>query len=157
MKSLGYKPVVIEVVDVLPALQTGMLDAAPLATMWSLVYQIDRAAPYMLPIKWVPIVGAAVMTRTAWEAMRPEARAVLRNMSVTATAKLREHRKNIDAEAMRAMEGRGLKITEMTPENERAWQQLAAKAWPQIRGNMVPADMFDKVQQLLAEYRGRPQ
>ena len=157
MKSLGYRPVVIEVADVLPALQTGMIDAAPLATMWSLVYQIDRAAPYMLPVKWVPIVGATVMTRTAWESMRPEAREVLRNMSVTATAKLREHRKNIDEEAMRAMQGRGLKVTELTPETDRAWRQLGAKAWPQIRGHMVPADMFDQVLQLLAEYRSKPQ
>jgi len=31
--------------------------------------------------------------------------------------------------------------------------------YPRIRGNMVPADMFDKVQRLLAEYRagkGKP-
>ena len=156
MKSLGYKPVVIEVADVLPALQSGMIDAAPLATMWSLVYQVDRAAPYMLSVNWVPIVGAAVMTRSAWDAMRPEAREVLRNMSVTATVKLREHRKNMDEEALRAMQGRGLQVTELTPETERAWQQLAAETWPQIRGNMVPADAFDEVQQLLAEYRSNP-
>jgi TRAP-type C4-dicarboxylate transport system substrate-binding protein len=157
MKSLGYRPVVIEVADVLPALQTGMIDAAPLATMWSLVYQIDRAAPHMLPVKWVPIVGAAVMTRSAWEAMRPEAREVLRDISVKATTKLREHRRNIDEDAMRAMQGRGLHVTEMTPETERAWVQLATNAWPRIRGTMVPADTFDRVQKLLAEYRSKPQ
>jgi hypothetical protein len=37
---------------------------------------------------------------------------------------------------------------------ERAWQDLARGAWPSVRGGMVPADMFDKVERLLAEYRG---
>jgi hypothetical protein len=35
--------------------------------------------------------------------------------------------------------------------------QMATNAWPKIRGNMVPADTFDRVQQLLAEYRSKQQ
>ena len=51
------------------------------------------------------------------------------------------------------MEARGLKVTTPTPELERDWQELARKSWPRIRGTMVPAEMFDRVERLLAEYR----
>ncbi len=54
---------------------------------------------------------------------------------------------------------RGLKTHPVTPEVEAEWRRLAADLYPKIRGNMVPADMFDKVQRLLADYRagkGKP-
>ena len=41
----------------------------------------------------------------------------------------------------------------MTPEVETEWRRVAEEVYPKIRGNMVPAAMFDKVQRLLAEYR----
>jgi hypothetical protein len=36
---------------------------------------------------------------------------------------------------------------------EAAWQQFSEGFYPKIRGNIVPADMFDKVMQILRDYR----
>ena len=54
MKSLGYTPVVLELTDILPSLQTGMIDTVPAAPLWALAAQFDRTAPHMLRINWVP-------------------------------------------------------------------------------------------------------
>ncbi len=153
MKSLGYRPVVLELTDILPSLQTGMIDTVPAAPVWALVGQFDRTAPYMLRINWVPIVGAVVMTTRTLDAMSDAGRAALRAAAAEAGETLREQRNKRDEDIVRALEGRGLKILTLTPEAERAWQEFAHRAWPKVRGNMVPADMFDKVQSLLAEYR----
>jgi hypothetical protein len=51
------------------------------------------------------------------------------------------------------MQARGLKELSLTPEAEQAWRALAERSWPQVRGTMVPADTFDKVRALVAEYR----
>src|SRR5262245_7788876 len=48
MKSLGYRPVVLELSDILPSLQTGMIDTVPAAPLWALAGQFDRSAHYML-------------------------------------------------------------------------------------------------------------
>ena len=56
-------------------------------------------------------------------------------------------------ESVAAMKKRGLKVHELTPAAEAAWRQIAEGAYPKIRGSIVPADMFDEVQRLLAEYR----
>jgi hypothetical protein len=42
----------------------------------------------------------------------------------------------------------------LTPELEREWRDLGERAWPQMRGTMVPAETFDRVRELLADYRG---
>jgi TRAP-type C4-dicarboxylate transport system substrate-binding protein len=154
MKSLGYRPVVLELSDILPSLQTGMIDTVPAAPLWALVGQFDRTAPHMLRINWVPIVGAVVMSAKTLDAMSPAGRAALLEASAKAGEALRAHRNTRDDEIIRALEHRGLKVTDPTPEIERSWQELAQRAWPRVRGTMVSAEMFDRVDRLLGEYRG---
>jgi TRAP-type C4-dicarboxylate transport system substrate-binding protein len=154
MKSLGYQPVPIPIADILPALETGMVDAVPVAPLWSLVGQFDRITRHMLRINWVPIVGATVMRRQSFEALRPETREALLAASRKAEGDLRRHREVQDEESIRAMQKRGLQVKAMTPELEKAWREVAERAWPMVRGNMVPAETFDRVRALLAEYRG---
>ena len=153
MKSLGYNPVPIPIADILPALETGMIDAVPVAPLWSLVGQFDRITPHMLRINWVPIVGATVMRRQTLEGLKPEAREALAVAARKATDEMRAHRAIQDEESIRAMERRGLKVHAMTPELEREWRALAERAWPLVRGTMVPAETFDRVQAILAEHR----
>jgi TRAP-type C4-dicarboxylate transport system substrate-binding protein len=145
---------VLELSDILPSLQTGMIDAVPAAPLWALAGQFDRTAPHMLRINWVPIVGAVVMSAKTLESLSPAGRAALLEAAARAGETLRGHRNTRDDEIIRALEQRGLKVVHPTPELERAWQDLARKAWPRVRGEMVPADMFDRVERLLSEYRG---
>ena len=51
------------------------------------------------------------------------------------------------------MKKRGLKVEPLTPEIEAEWRAVAEQAYPLIRGRMVPAPLFDEVQQALREYR----
>ncbi len=47
----------------------------------------------------------------------------------------------------------GLRDEVATPAEEAEWRKLAEGVYPTIRGGIVPADMYDRVQQLLAQYR----
>ena len=153
MKSQGYHPVPIPISDILPALETGMVDVVPIAPLWALVGQFDRIVGHMLRINWVPIVGATVMRRARFEGLPPAAREALLHGAAEATVKLRAHRGVQDDESVRAMQARGLNVRAMTPELERAWRGVAERSWPEVRGTMVPAETFDRVRALLAEYR----
>src|SRR6202008_1312635 len=69
MKTLGYQPVVLEVADILPGLQTGMINMVPSTPFWALTLQFYPHASYMLELYWAPMVGAIIVTRKAWDAM----------------------------------------------------------------------------------------
>jgi TRAP-type C4-dicarboxylate transport system substrate-binding protein len=131
-----------------------MIDTVPAAPLWALVGQFDRTAPHMLRINWVPIVGAVVMNAKTWDALSPAGRAALTKAAAEAGEALRAQRGTRDEEIVSAMEQRGLKVLPLTPEAERAWRSLAQASWPRVRGTMVPAEMFDRVERMLAEYRG---
>jgi TRAP-type C4-dicarboxylate transport system substrate-binding protein len=58
-------------------------------------------------------------------------------------------------ESVAAMKKRGLTVDELTPEQEARWRAEVEEIYPDIRGRIVPAEIFDEVQRLLKDYRAR--
>jgi len=153
MKSLGYTPVPLETSDILPAIQTGMINAVPSTPYFALASQIYASAPNMLEINWAPIVGALVVTKKAWDDMGPATRAAVRAAGEQAGARMRaQARQEVDA-AVEAMKKRGLVVNRPNAEQMKEWNDLADKLYPRIRGAMVPAETFDEVVGHLKTFR----
>jgi TRAP-type C4-dicarboxylate transport system substrate-binding protein len=153
MKSLGYTPVPLEPTDILPSIQTGMINVVPSTPYFALASQIFNTAPNMLEINWAPIVGAFVISKRSWDDMSPEAQKVLRASSDKAGQVIRSQaRKEVD-EAVEAMKKRGLKVNKPNAEQLKEWQALSESLYPRIRGKMVPAETFDEVFAHLKTYR----
>ena len=153
MKSLGYTPVPLETADILPAVQTGMINVVPSTPYFALATQVYGTASNMLEINWAPIVGALVVTLKAWDAMTPGAQQALRAAGEKAGEQMRtQARREVD-EAVDAMKKRGLVVNKPNAEQMREWNELAEKLYPRIRGSMVPAETFDEVFAYLKAYR----
>jgi TRAP-type C4-dicarboxylate transport system substrate-binding protein len=153
MKSLGYTPVPLETADILPSIQTGMINVVPSTPYFALASQIYNTAPHMLEINWAPIVGALVVTSKAWDAMKPEAQVALRTAGDKAGLQMRtQARKEVD-EAVEAMKKRGLIVHTPNAAEMKEWNTLAEALYPRIRGSMVPADTFDEVFKHVKAYR----
>ncbi|NML27114.1 TRAP transporter substrate-binding protein [Zoogloea dura] len=153
MKSLGYTPVPLETSDILPSIQTGMINAVPATPYFALASQVYDTAPHMLDINWAPIVGALVVTKKSWDAMSPAAREALRVAGEKAGLQMRTKARQEVDEAVEAMKKRGLQVHRPTPDQMKEWNDLADKLYPRIRGRMVPAETFDEVFALLKAYR----
>jgi len=153
MKSLGYTPVPLETSDILPSIQTGMINVVPSTPYFALAGQIFSSAPNMLEINWAPVVGALVVTRKAWDDMTPAAQTAVRAASDKAGAEIRVKARQEVNEAVDAMKKRGLVVNQPSPEQMREWNALAEQLYPRIRGTMVPAETFDEVFSLLRAYR----
>ncbi|OGB71003.1 MAG: C4-dicarboxylate ABC transporter substrate-binding protein [Burkholderiales bacterium RIFOXYC12_FULL_65_23] len=153
MKSLGYTPVPLETTDILPAIQTGMINVVPATPYFALATQIYTSAPHMLEINWAPIVGALVVTRKAWDEMSPATQDALRSASEKAGIQLRAKARQEVEEAVDAMKKRGLVVHRPNAEQMKEWTALAEQLYPRIRGTMVPAETFDEVMAHLKTYR----
>ena len=159
MKAVGFQPIPLEVSDILPGLQTGLISAVPMPPFHALATQVYGPAPYMLELNWVPLVGATVIASKAWESVPAACREALKKAAEVAGAQMRARVRQEAVESMQTMTKRGLKTHTASPEVEAEWRRLAEDVYPKIRGDIVPADMFDKVQRLLADYRagkGKP-
>jgi TRAP-type C4-dicarboxylate transport system substrate-binding protein len=153
MRSEGYSPVSLEWSDALTALQTGMIDAVPTIPYFALSMQLYTVASYMLEVNWLPLVGATIVNRNTWDALSAERQAALRDAAVEAGRQFQARGRAEGDEAVRAMQQRGLTVLPLPPAAEAEWRAMSERMYPQLRGPMVPADMFDEVVRLLAEYR----
>ena len=153
MKSLGYTPVPLETTDILPAIQTGMINVVPSTPYFALATQVYNTAPHMLDINWAPIVGALVLTRKAWDGKSPEVQSAVRAASDKAGAQIRTKARQEVEEAVDAMKKRGLTVNKPNPAQMKEWNDLADKLYPRIRGTMVPTETFDDVMAHLKTFR----
>lgn len=152
-KSAGFHVVPLETADIPPALETGMIDAVPCPPVFALASQIDRRAPYMLEINWGPLVGALVLRKATWESIPADLRAKLAEAAGKTGLEIKRLGREESREAVLAMQRRGLQIIKPTPEEEAQWRAAAEKAYPEIRGTIVPTDIFDAALAALREYR----
>ena len=153
MKSLGYTPVPLETSDILPSIQTGMINVVPSTPYFALASQVYTMAPNMLDLNWAPIVGALVVTKKSWDEMSPTTQDAVRVAGEKAGAQLRTKARQEVEEAVDAMKKRGLVVNKPNADQLREWYELADKLYPRIRGTLVPADTFDEVFRHLKVYR----
>jgi len=154
-KSAGFKIVPLAPTDILTSLQTGMIEAFPAPATAALANQWFGLAKNMFDIKFAPVVGATIITKKAWDSIDPALRPTLLQIAREAGAKFTPQIRKLETDAIDAMTKRGLQIQKPTPQTEQEWQQMAEKFYPKIRGTVVPADLFDEVRRLVAEYRAQ--
>jgi TRAP-type C4-dicarboxylate transport system substrate-binding protein len=155
-KAAGYRPVPLETNDILPGLRTGMINAVPLPPYVALTAQVNDAAPNMLELNWAPLVGGFVVTERAWKKLTPQAQTALARAAAGAGRQMKVRNRAESNEAVAAMVKRGLKVQKVTPAVEAEWRKAAEVSYPQVRGKIVPEDLFDEVQRLLKQYRAKP-
>jgi TRAP-type C4-dicarboxylate transport system substrate-binding protein len=99
------------------------------------------------------MVGAIVVTRKVWDGMSPAGRQALLQAGEFAGAELRAVSRREHEESVVAMKKRGLKVQPVTHELEAEWRRIAEQTYPMVRGNLVPAELFDEVQRTLQQFR----
>lgn len=152
-KSAGFNAVPLETADIVPSLQTKLIDAVPVPPFFAMAAQIDSRAGHMLELNWAPLVGALVVRKETWDALPTATRETLMRSATTAGQAIKAAgRKEMD-EAVAAMTKRGLTVTKVDAEQEKEWRQTAEQVYPKIRGTLVPADIFDQTRKLIEEYR----
>jgi TRAP-type C4-dicarboxylate transport system substrate-binding protein len=152
-KGLGFNAVPLEQTDILAGLQTGLVDSVTSIPFYALSSQFFGPAPHMLEVNWVPLVGATVITKKAWDGTPAAARTAMLKAAAEAGNAIKQRSRVESDESVEAMKKRGLKLHAPTPEALIAWQKLGEETYPRIRGKIVPAEMFDEVQRLVKEYR----
>jgi TRAP-type C4-dicarboxylate transport system substrate-binding protein len=153
MRSSGFTPVFLEWSDALTGLQTGMIDAVPTIPYFALSMQFHTVAANMLEVNWMPLLAAMLISKRTWDGLPAEIQAAMRAAATEAGRQFQARGRAESDEAVAAMRRRGLTVVPVPPAAEAEWRTLSERLYPQIRGRMVPADMFDEVLRLVTEYR----
>lgn len=154
-KAAGYNAVNLDTTDMLTGLKTGLVDVVPAPPEFALAGQFYTPAPHMLDLNWAPLIGGIVITKKDWDRIPEKVQGELRKAAETAGLEVRDQSRDENSEAVAAMKKRGLTVHKVSENIVKQWREQVEKAYPMIRGKIVPADLFDRVRELLAEYRKR--
>jgi TRAP-type transport system periplasmic protein len=134
----GFRPVALAESGILTGLTSGMIDAVPTTPTAVLFMQWYTRARYMLDVPVAPLVGATLITRTAWESIADADRAAMAEAARRFEARLQREIPKQDEEAVRVMGAKGLTVSPASlAEWAREGQRYAddMKAW-------IPDDVY---------------
>lgn len=154
-QNLGFNTVSLSSIDIMPALQTGMITAYQAPPLMALANQWFPFTPYMTDLKWAPLTGATIITETAWNRIPVDFRQELIQISNEEVLHLQAAVRSLEQEAIDAMVERGLTIVPVDRTAMAAWLETVKTVYPQIRGSVVPARYFDETIRLRDEYRSQ--
>ena len=143
--SNGFHPVALLPTDI-PAqlkLSTGLIDAAPNTPYLALTLQIFRDAKYMLDVHAAPFVGATIISNDAWNKISADDQAKVMAAAKTMETRIRAEGPKQDADSITQMQARGLEVIKLDPKANAEFRAAATKLLGSMRGNMVPADVYD--------------
>lgn len=152
-KAAGFRPVMLSSTDIVPSLETGLINCVPEPPLFVFVTRLFEKANHMLDLRWGMLTGATVVRKETWEKIAPDVQQKLLVIADSTAKDLSTEIKHLDDDAVAQMKTQGLQID--SPGDIAAWQTAAEKAWPIVRGKVVPADIFDEIQRLVAEYRAQ--
>ena len=152
-KSAGYSPIPLAATDILPNLQTGLINSFDTTPLSALSFQWFALAKNMTNMRWAPLVGATVITTKAWNGLSKDQQQALTKASATAGVRFRDETRSKEGDAIESMKKHGLKVYDVTPEQYALWEKAFTAVYPQISGTVVPADMMGLAVKYRDEYR----
>jgi TRAP-type C4-dicarboxylate transport system substrate-binding protein len=152
-QSSGFRPVPLATTDMLPALQTGLIEAFDVPPLLAMLNQWFGVANNMIDVKWAPLVGGTVISKQAWDRVPEAIRPQMREAATRAGVRLRTEIRKMGDDAVAAMRKKGLNVISVDAATLEDWRRQAEDAYPKLRGRIVPADLFDEVKRLRDEFR----
>jgi TRAP-type C4-dicarboxylate transport system substrate-binding protein len=139
-RASGLHPVVLSATDIMPSLQTGMIDCVPNVPLYVLTARLFDRANHMLDVPWSFMVGATLVRKETWEKIPADLRPKLLAAAAELGAKVDDEVRKLNADAIAAMQKQGLTVVRG---DAAAWRAAIERSWPVVRGGVVPAETFD--------------
>ncbi len=155
-KRNGFSPQAIALPDAVQGLRTGLIETMLAPPVFAFSTQIYKEAPNMIDIGLAPLVGAVVVSKRTWDRVDPKYRAPMIAAAAKVGAELRTRIPSMDQFFIDTMKNQGLKVLEIRNGAHSAeWLATAKRFADDQRGDMVPAEIFDRAIKKRDEFRAQ--
>ena len=151
-KTMGINAIALSGTDVLPGLQSGMVNAFFTTPVMAYASQWFAFTPYMIEMPWAPMMGAIIVSKRAWEKvpepLRPKLKAIAQEKSLL----LDKEMLHLESQAVSEMQKRGLILVKPDSQQLEQWQSLTKTAYPKFKSsNNIPDEWFESALTIAAK------
>lgn len=151
-KAGGFNPVVLASTDMVPSLQTGMIETVLYPPTLVLALRIHEKAKYMMDLPWSTLTGATIVKKEAWDKIPADLQPKLKDIFRAQSAKIVAEARKMEDNALAKMREQGLQVVKVDDASK--WREALVATYGSIRGKVVPAEIFDEVHRVVKDYRG---
>jgi TRAP-type C4-dicarboxylate transport system substrate-binding protein len=155
LKAARFNPVPLPSTELGTALGTGLVTALLVSPQIAVISQYYTRARNMTDLPWQLMIGATLISKTAWEKVPADLRPALLDASREAGLRLREEIRASGEKDIEEMKKRGLRVVPVDTKARVAWKQVSEAMLSRVRGTIVPAEAFDEALRLRDDYRKR--
>jgi len=153
MKIIGANGIPLGIPEVLPALQTGMVDTVLASAIAAVALQWFRHTTHMSADTNTSIIGATLVRKEVFDKLAPDSQEALVETGRQAHAQLLKVVAKEDEAAHQTLLKRGMK--EFDPmkdaKNAAEWEKVNAALLERLTGRLWPKELFDKVKKAASQ------
>ena len=154
-EEFGFNPVVMTATDVMPSLQSGLINSFPSTRLGALSLQRFALSKNMLDVPWAPLMGATVISKDVWEKIPAEYHEDFLKAAKDIGEEVRGEIRRQDVKAVEVMKKYGLTVNTVDAATRAEWESIGEKAAEIWGSKVVPPEIFAKVKRLVAEHRSK--
>jgi TRAP-type C4-dicarboxylate transport system substrate-binding protein len=152
-KESGFHVVPLTPSDIMPSLQSGMIEAFSATPLSAASYQWFGIAKNMCGMKWAPLIGGIVVNTSIWNKLDPTLATKLEAVAQQIGEEMQKEILKADEEALNIMKKYGLSVTNVPLSAKEAWIKLVNSNLETKYLKNINKDLFEEVKRHLNEYR----
>lgn len=146
---VGVNGVELDLPDVLPSLQTGMIDSFTNSPYGAIALQWYTKAKYVTNLRLSMGIGASVLSMKTWEKMDSDIRDVITKATADTQTKLLKAIRRSNKKAVSTLQEKGIQVVE--PENFLEWANTGVAVRNELTKSVFDKSLVDKMLQHVKE------
>ncbi|MBA7620425.1 hypothetical protein ES703_27774 [subsurface metagenome] len=152
-KAMGYHIIPLPATDVIPALQSGMVETFITTPLMAAAMQWFGLAPHMADLKFGPMTGGIIISRRTWQRIPEEIKPELLAAAERIIKDLYKETREVEEKALEVMLQHGLIINPIPPKAYREWEKLVDTGFSMLIGDVFSREVYDELKGYIEEYR----
>ena len=153
-KAYGIAPIPLALPNVLPSLQSGLIDACYGTPLSVLALQWFTKVKYRAALPITHVIGALLVSKQVWQQLTPEQQALVqdtvRRYSTQATVDMRQH----DQKSLTLLQATaGIETVSVSEEEVTRMETISTQVRQELTGTLYPQALLDRVVQLRDQHR----
>ncbi|HTP12573.1 MAG TPA: TRAP transporter substrate-binding protein DctP, partial [Bacteroidota bacterium] len=152
-RVLGMSPIPLSLDQVLPSLQTGLINAVYTTPYAAIALQWYTKVKYMVNVPLTDAAGVVLISKKYYDALPQDLREILMRDGRTYMAKLTELTRKDNKLAIDELKKRGIIMTTATEDETRRYIDAGEESRKQLVGRLYTEDFLKGVEKAVADFR----
>ncbi|TQV75129.1 C4-dicarboxylate ABC transporter [Aliikangiella marina] len=154
VKAFDINPIPLSLGDVLPSLQTGIIDTVATSPIAAIALQWHTQVKYVIDLPILYIYAYFTVEKKAFNKLKPDDQKIFKAVMTNTFREINEKNKTENEAAKQALVNFGIEYIQPADVDRQAWYKIAAQVGPNmVEQGRISADLFAKLNQVIEEYR----